>query len=554
MDIHWDIHATPTTTTAKKRHAAIIAAVLARRGIEAGAQDAFLNPPHPRTLTLANLAVSATAVGRGIELVRDQAKHGGPIVIYGDYDSDGITATAILWETLQSLGIGALPFIPQREKHGYGLSRPGLAEVVAIHHPKLIIAVDNGVTAIDETLWAQDQGVQVIIVDHHVLTGQEHPADSLVHTTQLAGSGLTWVFSEALIGKLDPAKRLESTLELAAIGTVADMVPLVGANRSIVKHGIDQLRHTKRAGICSLISQARLKQDELSAYHLGFQIAPRINAMGRLERAIDSLRLLCTTDAARADALARVLQETNLRRQTLTDEMTLAAAGGAETMKTQPAIVIANPAFHEGIIGLIAGKIAQQLWRPTVIISQGEKFSKASARSIPGFDITAALRELESYFEGVGGHPMAAGFTIKTKNIPAFTKAFMEVSARHLTPDLLTKMLPVDAEILFSDVSAELVQSLQRLHPLGIGNPSPVFATSNVTIKDLRAVGAAGKHLKLALKQQGDTFLAIGFGLGNLAGSLLPGQEVAVAYTPELSTWNGRTRIELKLKDIKFIT
>ncbi|MEK9171126.1 MAG: single-stranded-DNA-specific exonuclease RecJ, partial [Patescibacteria group bacterium] len=423
-----------------------------------------------------------------------------PIVVFGDYDADGITSTAIIWETLTALGIKSMPFIPNRAKHGYGLSMAGLKEVIKTYNPKLIITVDNGVTAISETKWAQKQGIKIIIIDHHELTKKIHPADALVHTTQLAAAGLSWMFADYLIHKLGLQKTISPALELAAIGTVADQVPLIGPNRSIAKYGIDALRISKRPGILTLSGAAGLDQSSLSTYNIGYHLAPRLNAKGRLEEAIDSLRLLCTNNVTRAEELTKTLSMANSKRQDLTIRSTEKAKGLVNDKDLPSAIILADESFHEGIIGLIAGKMVQQFWRPSIILNRQKEFSKGSGRSIPGFNLIEALRQAESLLEGVGGHPMAAGFTIKTENIPEFSKIFNKIAAKKLTSEILSRNLAIDARILFSDITHELLVALDEFNPMGIGNQTPVFASEKVQIRQFKKVGKEQQHLKLSLE------------------------------------------------------
>lgn len=554
MNLNWQIHTTIKSNRSAKRLPEILSAIFSRRQILLQDQADFLDPPHPVNISLSQIGADTDMAQKAIGLIKESAKDPGrPIIIYGDYDADGITSAAIIWELLRDLGIEAKPFIPRRRDHGYGLSIAGIDEIFSLSKPALIIAVDNGVTAHETTRYAQQKGSQVIVIDHHVLTGSEHPADALIHSLQTAGSGLTWLFANFLEKDSGSKRFTDATLELAAIGTIADMVPLVGVNRAIAKHGLADLRRSKRTGIRCLISAAGLNQADLTAHQLGFHLAPRLNATGRLTEAIDSLRLLCTNDTARAQKLADLLSQTNTQRQEMTDEMTRFAHEAAAKLDEPAAIVLADKQFHEGIIGLVAGKIAKTFWRPTVVISQGEKFSKGSARSIPGINMIEALREMGDYFEGVGGHPMAAGFTIKTRHIAPFQSAFNQLIKSKLTPQLLTKTLSIDSEILFSDISPDLIAMIDQLQPLGIGNPMPVFSASGVNILDFRPVGNEGQHLKLHLDQDGLRFSGIGFNLGPLAPSVSTGSSVAIAFTPEVSTWNGRSRIELKLKDIRRI-
>lgn len=548
--MNWKIAFVPKKSAQKDRHQEIVSAIAKNRGIGKLQWKGFINPPHPHQIGLKNSGVKIKEADKAISLINKYNNPDFPIVVFGDYDADGITSTAIIWETLTALGIKSMPFIPNRAKHGYGLSMAGLKEVIKTYNPKLIITVDNGVTAITETKWAQKQEIKIIIIDHHELTGKTHPADALVHTTQLAAAGLSWMFADYLSHKTGKPEIPLTLLELAAIGTVADQVPLTGPNRSIAKYGIEALRKSKRPGILSLSVAAGLDQLNLSTYNIGYHLAPRLNAKGRLEEAIDSLRLLCTNNIVKAEELTRTLSAANSKRQNLTVLSTEKAISLIGDKDLPAAIILADENFHEGIIGLIAGKMVQQFWRPSIILNRKEEFSKGSGRSIPGFNLIEALRQTEHLLEGVGGHPMAAGFTIKTKNIPEFSKIFNQIAAKKLSPEILIRNLKIDAQIQFSDITHELLIALEEFQPLGIGNQTPVFVSDKVQIRQFKKVGKEQQHLKLSLEKNGDVFSAIGFSLGNKIKDLKNGDWVSVAFTPEINSWNGRSQIELKLRDI----
>jgi len=549
--MNWKISFIPRKSDPKDRHREIISAIAKNRGIAKSQWKDFINPPHPHKIGLKESGVKIKEAEKAISLINKYNNPDSPIVVFGDYDADGITSTAIIWETLTALGIKSMPFIPNRAKHGYGLSIAGLKEVIEKYNPKLIITVDNGVTAIAETKWAQKKGIKIIIIDHHELTGKTHPANALVHTTQLAAAGLSWMFADYLIHKLDKQKTVSSAMELAAIGTVADQVPLTGPNRSIVKYGIEALRKSKRPGILSLSLAAGLDQLNLSTYNIGYHLAPRLNAKGRLEEAIDSLRLLCTNNIIKAGELTKTLSAANSKRQDLTIQSTEKAKNLVDDKNLPSTIILADENFHEGIIGLIAGKMVQQFWRPSIILNRQKEFSKGSGRSIPGFNLIEALRQTEHLLEGVGGHPMAAGFTIKTKNIPEFSKIFNQIAAKKLSPEILIRNLKIDAQIQFSDITHELLIALEEFQPLGIGNQTPVFASEKVLIRQFRKVGKEQQHLKLSLEKDGEVFSAIGFNLGNKIKDIKSGSLISIAFTPEINSWNGRSQIELKLRDIK---
>lgn len=531
------------------KHSPLLKEILAKRNI--ADIDIFLAPPHPLDISLFDLDIKKSDFKKALSLIKQYAKKKEPIIVYGDYDADGITSTAILWETLHHSGINSLPFIPHRVNHGYGLSIAGIDDVIKEHHPSLIICVDNGIVAHEAIKYAQQKKIDVIVVDHHIKDLSTNPKSLVIHSTETAGAGLTWLFSKELVRELKSSFDPNSTLELAAIGTITDLVPLLGVNRSIVKFGLENLQHTSRLGLQSLINIAGLKDHLLDTYHLGFHIGPRLNAMGRLEHAINSLRLLCTKKIGQAQKLAKLLNDTNHQRQELTENLTEIALKLAQSQKNNPVIIVSHSDFHEGIIGLISSKLVQKFWRPAIVLAPNNNYYKASARSIPGFNIIQAIRHSEDLLESAGGHPMAAGFNIQIKNLEKFTKLFINHAKKLLTPDLLKRHLNIDAALQFNELDNNLADELDLLAPFGIGNSKPVLSTAEVTITDSRTVGVDGKHLKLHLENNNQQFSAIGFGMGHLQNKFSSDAPVTIAYHLTKNTWNGKTNLELQLKSIR---
>ena len=351
-------------------------------------------------------------------------------------------------------------------------------------------------------------------------------------------------------------------LELAAIGTISDQLPLIGPNRSFAKYGLAALNNTKRLGLLALFEEAglidaktRLRQRtsarQVGTYEVNFVIAPRINAMGRMTHAIDSLRLLCTRSYTKAQELAQLLGKTNSERQRVVEEVVAHARIEAEKRKWEGIMILQHERYHEGVIGLAASRLVEEFWRPAIVFSKGKTYSKASARSIPGFNIIAAIRELDDMLLDGGGHPMAAGFTIATSKLKKFTQKLDKVSSSLLTDDLMTKKLKIDLELHFKELNWELVDSIKKFEPSGIGNPTPTFVTKDVFPLDARVVGRDRKHLKLKLRQEDKIFSAIAFGFGEIYVKLSPENTIDIAYRLEENIWNGNRNIELKIKDIK---
>ncbi|MBU0569415.1 single-stranded-DNA-specific exonuclease RecJ, partial [Patescibacteria group bacterium] len=471
----------------------------------------------------------------------------------------------ILWECLYVLNKNTLPYIPDRFSEGYGLNAGSVRKLKA-KNPKLkvIITVDNGIVAHEAVDVAKKLGIDVIVTDHHQKGKKLPKAHSIIQTDQIAGAGVAWFLAREIQKKLK-AKSLKlkaKDLELVAIGSIADLVPLLGTNRSLVKHGLEALNKTKRPGLLALFKNAGLEKEStrlrsgatvrrVGTYEVGYIIAPRINAMGRLEHGIDSLRLLCTRSKPKAQELAKILAETNTRRQEIVEEVVAHAKDLAKDKKWKGVIVLSHETYHEGVIGLAASKLVELYYRPAIVMSRGKKFSKASARSIPGFNIIESIRSLEEMIIGGGGHPMAAGFSIETDKIEMFLKKLDEISLPLLTDDVLARTLKIDLELNFEQVDWELEGKLADFEPTGIGNPKPTFATKKANVVNARTVGAESKHLKLKLEKDDKVFDAIAFGMGDFYTKLLAKKSIDVVYNLEKNVWNGKKSLQLKIKDIK---
>ena len=381
---------------------------------------------------------------------------------------------------------------------------------------------------------------------------------AIIHTTLLSGSGVAWVFAKEIIRNSRKKAATQKTLDLATIGTVADMVPLLGPNRSLVKYGLSVLQKHSRIGLKLLLQEAAVEPEALAIYHINYVIAPRLNAMGRLEHALDALRLICTKSPDRARELAQKLGTTNRRRQELTEEMLNHAKKLSERISasigSEKILIIDHQDFHEGVIGLIAGKLVEEYYRPVIVVAKGGEISKASARSVAGFNIIKAIRKTEHLLIDAGGHPMAAGFTIRTENIQAFKKLMLRIASVELSRDLLQPTLSLDAQILLKDVTWELYKKLEGMEPFGIANPKPAFAIRDMRVVNTRAVGREKQHLKLTLAQGNETIDGIAFNLGNLAVKLRGGSQVDVAASLEQNFWNGRKELQLQVKDLKSLS
>lgn len=523
----------------------LTAVLLKNRGLKTKSDMVdFLSPKDPMDIKLEKIGVDKEKIDKVITRITKAKKDKEFVIVYGDYDADGITATAILWETLHDFGLNVLPFIPDRFEDGYGIK----AETVKKLKEKfadlsLIITVDNGIVAYSGIEEAKKLKIDTVVLDHHQKGEGELQTEYVLHTTEVCGSALAWFFSKEISKDVEVARKLE----LAAIGTIADQLPLVGVNRSVVKFGLQKLAKTTRPGLLALIKESGIK--EIGPYEVGFVIAPRINSMGRLKNGLESLRLLCTKDKIKAIRIADTIGKVNKERQDIVDKV-VASAFKKTAGDIPNVIVLSDENYHEGVIGLAAARLVEKFYRPSIVISIKGDTAKASARSISGFNIIEAIRELSDlYIEG-GGHPMAAGFSIKTENIDVFTKKINEVSKTFLTEDILQKKIKIDCELDFNLINS-LIKKLQDFEPTGMGNPRPVFITKEVGVIDAKVIGRDMKHLKLKLERNGYIFDSIYFGGGENYSTLKSGSKISIVYSIEENYWNGTKSMQLNLRDIK---
>lgn len=532
---HWEIKYKKSADSTKD----VVDILLENRGFGTVKQKKdFLNPKKPESLTPKDFGIDDKKLQKAFKRIKKAIKSNERIIVFGDYDADGVCATAIMWEALHKMGANALPFIPDRFEDGYGLSAQSIKKLKDKHKDlKLIITVDNGIVANDAVEVSNNLGIDVIITDHHT-TGKKLPnAFAIVHTTKTSGSGISWFFARELAGA--------AALELAAIGTVSDQLPLVGINRSIVKYGISALNNTARIGLRKLFATAALVGKPIGTYEINFVIAPRINATGRIAKGMDALRLLCTTNELRAQKLSLKLDQLNLERQSMVAD---ALALADKNINTENSIIIlSHTDFHEGIIGLIASKMVEKYYRPTIVFSEKGKTSKASARSISGFSIIDAIRAIEGFDIDGGGHSMAAGFSLATADIGNFSEAINTYSEPMIDEQMKTKKLKIDMELQFNLLNQNFYNELSALEPYGIGNPEPVFLTKSAEVVDQKLVGKEKKHLKLNFQKGGQSIGAIAF---NWAEGI-KSSTVDVVYRLKLNEWNGRSSIELFVRDIK---
>ncbi len=508
----------------------------------------FLNPPHPLLYLKSFDANFKEALKAAKDLVYDTISRDEAIVIYGDYDADGVCATAILYNFFKSelKYAKCLYFIPNRFDHGYGLSRESIDEVLAnIDKEKvLFITVDTGITAVEATKYIKDLGHKIIITDHHQQPAKLPSADILLWTDRAVGAAIAW-FLARVLGSEDI-----TSIGLAALATVTDVQPLLDLNRSIVKAGLKVLNTNPPAGIKELLVCAGKSLGELSTYELGWVIGPRLNASGRIEDAAKSLELLVGSIDT-IPQIAHYLNNVNTERQTKTLEMYELAKQMLAT-EVPDVIFSAHAKYHEGIIGLVASWLVKEFNRPSIVIALGDSAGKGSVRSIDGIDIIAILRQYGELFTELGGHPMAAGFTIPIENIDSLkeslTRHFQEVFS---DGRVFEQQLDIDLKLPLQWVDFELIDLLEQFKPFGVGNKTPVFLSEKVGLTDIKTVGKTNEHLSLRFYSEGVFHKGILFNHDPaLCDILKPGETVDVVYSLQKNSFNGRDYIDLMVKDI----
>ncbi len=496
-----------------------------------------------------------------VDRIQTAIKNHEPIAIYGDYDVDGVTATALLVETLQYLNADVRGYIPNRFEEGYGLNNNALDELKA-DGVQLVITVDCGIRSPNEALHAHTLGLDLIISDHHhPAEGDLPPAFAVINPKQhgdiypdkdLAGVGIAYKIAEALVSLQPSAFSLDSLLDLVALGTVADLAPLVGENRVLVRKGLRQMRQTTRQGLSSLAAVAEIKLTKVNAGNIGFSLGPRLNAAGRLKEALAAFELLTTKDVFHAGELAQVLDMQNRERQRITRDMQKRAEEIAIGEDPDAFLLFAaQEDFNSGVVGLAASRLTETYYRPAIVASKGEEETRGSCRSIPEFHITDALDKCADLLVRHGGHAAAAGFTVRNENLSELVSRLKTIAADQLSNEDLRPTVTAEAEVSLIDIRADLFEKcLKFLEPTGYGNREAAFVARNVKVKSARTVGADAKHLKLSLEDE-NHFIhdAIGFRLGEWQKKMPP--HVDILFTYEVNEYNGRIGYQLNLKDLK---
>lgn len=557
----WRLVPPPERDAAREIAAALslpeaLVALLIQRGIDhPDSVRSFLRPD------LASLADPHSLAGMAdaVELIVSVHRGGGRVLVHGDYDVDGISAAALLVRALRAAGIDVHGFVPHRGRDGYDFGDAGLAEAARIG-ADLIITCDCGITAVDAVARARAAGRKVIVTDHHLPGDRLPPADAVINPQRpgdesglgmLAGTGVAFKLVQALAGPLGlpPAFPLH-LLDIVALATIADVVPLVGENRVLVKHGLRLLARSRWPGLAALVAESGVDAapGELRAGQVGYIIAPRLNAVGRIGEPMDGLRLLLTDDEAEAGALARHLGELNRQRQALDQAILDDALGRVERLYSDPAdhraLVIEGQGWHAGVVGIVASRVVERFGRPAFLISISDGVARGSGRSIERFDLHAALHRCGDLLMRYGGHRMAAGLTMDPARIGEFRSRFNDVAAAELPVADLGPEQRVDLELSPHEITDELERMGRHLEPCGMGNPAPVFGIRGVRMSDTRTVGS--NHLKGRIDAGTMTVDAIGFGWADRIG-LIGGGSVDVAFRLERNEWNGRSTLQARL-------
>ena len=514
----------------------------------------FLNARPPANTDPFQLTGMQAAVDRLVSAI----KSGKSVAVYGDYDADGVTATALMMQAFTALGATAQPYIPNRFDEGYGLNTDALDDLKS-RGVDVVVTVDCGIRALGEADHARKIGLDLIITDHHS-PGPELPeAFAVINPKQpgdpypeknLAGVGVAYKLATALTQALKPSGFDHLVLlDLVALGTVADLVPLVGENRSMVRAGLQRLRFPQRQGLYSLMQLAGVQPSQVAASHIGFTIGPRLNAAGRLDSAMAAYDLLTTSDVMQAGKLAQDLDNQNRERQKITREMQEKAEQVFDRDNLPYLLFSSDETFNAGVVGLTASRLTELYYRPSIVGHREAETTRASCRSIKEFDITAALEKCADLLIRYGGHAAAAGFTVSNDRLEEFLDRIGSIAEEELADKDLRPVILADAEVPMPEMTMEFLNQLERLQPTGYGNPEPIFISRNLRVKDYRTVGRDASHLKLTL-QDGSTFRdAIAFRQGHWANEMP--EKVDVIYHFEKNEFRGNVTPQFNIRDLK---
>jgi len=539
----------------------LLAQVLYNRGVSIEESDAFLRADRRLTHDPYLLLGMREAVRR----IRAALALGERIAVYGDFDVDGVTSTVVLVRALRALGGDPLYYIPHRVSEGYGLN-PGALRRLHEQGVTLVVTVDSGSSSHEGVREAAALGMDVVITDHHLAPPELPAAVAVVNPRQagcaypfkaLAGVGVAFKVAQALLEGQDAEGRgvLREVLDLVAIGSIADMAPLVGENRVLVTWGLRQLNTAMRVGVQALVVSSGLRRGALSAFDVGYRLAPRLNAAGRIDHASLGYDLLMTEDHAVADDLVRQLEEKNIERQRRTQEVLTEARQQARQALDQRVLVVGDSGWPGGVVGLVAGRLAEEFGRPAFVIEKADGVSRGSTRGVSGpvatFNVMEALEGCKDLLIQYGGHAFAAGFSIEATNIPAFTARLQQIAAdsRLAEAEPGGALLSIDAEVHLADLTLDVQEQLEDLEPCGAGNPAPLLLCRHARLLDYRVVGS--NHLRLTLGSPRQSVGAIAFGQAERAAELSRNQTLDVVFSLTVNEWNGERTVQLKVRDVR---
>ncbi len=555
----------------------LINRLLRARGVSDAEQaQRFLTPK------LTHLHDPATLPGcvQAAQRLKQAVDNHQPIIIYGDYDVDGVTASAILYHTLKQAGAGVSTYVPHRLEEGYGLNAEAIKSLANSTDPKpLILSVDCGITATEPAAIAKDLGIDLIITDHHEFDPRNLPdAFALVHpgleedqypNRDLCGAGvaykLAWQFALEYTGcqqggKLPDAYRklLLDLLAFAALGTVADVMPLVGENRAITDFGLQRISHTQCEGLNALIDASNLRSEKIDSYHIGFVLGPRLNACGRMGHAKEAVELLTTATGERAKELAQYLHDVNDERKATEREIVEQATqmvldAGYDQPGTR-AIVLAHEDWHPGVVGIVASRLVEKFCRPVVLlcIDASTQTAKGSARSVDSVNLHDAIHACNQHLTKFGGHAMAAGLSLPAQYIDALRADLVIQVNALLSPDELVQHIRVDADVTLADCTTDVFGLIKSLAPFGRGNPKPRLMLQGLTLdRPAQQMGGGGKHLSMQLRQGNRTIRAVAWSMGDRAQTLPAGAVIDVVFQPSINEWRGNTTAELHVMDLR---
>lgn len=558
MNKKWEIYQTNEEKVEKLQEKyklnRLLSTLLTNRGITEEAEiTKFLNPKRSDFYDPFGMPDMEKAAERILKAIKDKEQ----IIIYGDYDVDGITSVTVLKSFLEERGIQVNVYIPNRLNEGYGLNKTAMEEI-AKQGNKLMITVDCGITAVDEVEYAKTFGIETIITDHHE-PAEELPKaiavvdakrkDNKYECRNLAGVGVVFKLIQALSIKLglDPKEYLKY-LDIVCVGTISDIVPLTDENRVIVKLGLKLVEQTKNLGLKEILQSCGYSK--INSTTISFGVAPRINACGRMGHQEEALNLLLSKEENEVKELTQKINEYNKTRQEIEKNIYNEAVEQIEKegLDTQNTIVVSGKGWHHGVIGIVSSKITELYFKPSILLCEEDGECKGSGRSIPGFDLHEALMECNDTIDKFGGHAMAVGINIKKEKVEEFKEEFEKI-AKEKEVDKIIPILNLDAEIKLYDVNKEMVDSLKELEPFGEANKMPIFAFRNLKIDSIRSL-SEGKHLRLSVKDNKNIINAIGFNMGVLADTYRIGDRVDIAGNLEINSFNGVDSIQINIKDI----